>query len=92
MNAALIHKICKNLDLTYKTHYTVSDDNLYRGNIYFNITINPSSLPNNVIVGDTGQNRVIILHVDDDSKLITYHILHCNESKNICHDLLLTTV
>ena len=45
---------------------TISDDNVYRGNIYFNITINPSSLPNNVMVGDTGQARVII--VDDDSK------------------------
>ena len=46
---------------------TINDDNVYRGNVNFNISINPSSLPDNVIVGDTGQARVII--VDDDSKL-----------------------
>ena len=51
---------------------TISDNNVYRGNVYFNITINPSSLPNNVIVGDTGQVRVII--VDDDSKLSHFYI------------------
>ena len=52
---------------------TISDDDVYRGNIYFNITINPSSLPNDVIVGNTDQTRVIILDAHDDSKLITYH-------------------
>ena len=45
---------------------TIIDNDVYRGNVYFNITIDVSSLPNDVMVGDTNQSSVII--VDDDSK------------------------
>ena len=45
---------------------TIIDNFVYRGNVYFNITIDPSSLPDNVMVGNIGQARMII--VDDESK------------------------
>ena len=45
---------------------TIIDNNVYTGNVHFNITIDSSSLPDNVMVGDIGQARMII--VDDDSK------------------------
>lgn len=51
----------------------ISDDNAYRGNVNFNLTINSSILPNDVMVGDIGQAVVII--VEDDCKFV----LHCTQ-------------
>ena len=44
----------------------IIDNDVYRGNVYFSISIDASSLPSNVMIGDTNQSSVII--VDDDSK------------------------
>ena len=50
----------------------INDNNIYEGNVYFTITINSSSLPSNVMVGDTGRARVII--VDNERKLLYYNL------------------
>ena len=44
----------------------IIDNDVNRGNVYFNITIDTSSLPSDVVVNDTNQLSVII--IDDDSK------------------------
>lgn len=51
----------------------ISDNDLHEEHVYFNVTIDPSSLPSNVMVGNTAQARVII--VDNDSKCIVMCIL-----------------
>ena len=45
---------------------TIISNDVYQGNVYFNIIIDASLLPNDVMIGDTNPLRVII--VDDDSK------------------------
>ena len=45
----------------------INDDNIYEGSEDFMITIDPSTLPDNVTVGDPGEATVNIQ--DDDSKL-----------------------
>ena len=45
----------------------ISDDNILEDNENFVLTIDPSSLPTNVTIGDPGQATVTI--VDDDCKL-----------------------
>ena len=44
----------------------IIDNDVYKGNVYFNITIVPSLLPSDVTIGITNQSSVII--TDDDSK------------------------
>ena len=51
----------------------INNDGIYESNENFTLTINPSSLPTDVTVGDPGEATVTI--VDDDRKLIYY-----------CHD------
>ena len=46
---------------------SINDDDVLEGNENFIITIDPSSLPTGVIVGDPGQATVTIM--DDDGKL-----------------------
>ena len=45
----------------------ISDDNVLEDIKNFTLTVNPSLLPNNVTVGNSGQATVII--VDNDRKL-----------------------
>ena len=45
---------------------TINDDNIVEGNENFTLSIDPSSLPNGVTIGDPSQTTVIL--VDDDSK------------------------
>ena len=45
---------------------SINDDNIYEGNETFNLSINSSTLPNKVIVGNPGQTTVTI--VDNDGK------------------------
>ena len=47
----------------------ISDDNIFKSNGTFILTINSSSLPSDVIVGNPGQAIVTI--VDDDRKLLS---------------------
>ena len=47
---------------------TIVNDNILENNETFNLTINSSSLPGNVRVGDPGQATVIIR--DDDGMLL----------------------
>lgn len=44
----------------------VRDDPIVEGTEYFNVTIDPSSLPNNIALGDPSEAKVTIY--DDDSK------------------------
>lgn len=50
-----------------RLHNPIMDDNIVESDEYFIVTINPSSLPSGVFVGDPGQTMVTI--VDEDSKL-----------------------
>ena len=43
---------------------SINNDQIFRGARTFQLSIDPSSLPNNVTIGDIGQATVIIL--DDD--------------------------
>ena len=45
-------------------YVTINDDNILEEDEKFNLTINSSSLPNNVVVGDRGQTTVTILDND----------------------------
>ena len=49
---------------------SLSDDNIFERNKKFMITIDPSSLPSNVTVGDPDQVTVTI--VDNDGNIHTY--------------------
>ena len=57
---------------------TIVNDNILENNETFNLTINPSSLPGNIKVGNPGQATVIIR--DDDGMLIAWIELHSNLS------------
>ena len=57
---------------------TIVNDNILENNETFNLTINSSSLPNNVKVGNPGQAIVIIR--DDDGMFIAWTELHSNLS------------
>ena len=46
----------------------INDDNILEEDEKFNLTINSSSLPNNVVVGDRGQTTLTIL--DNDGNYI----------------------
>ena len=48
----------------------VNDDNILEGNENFMLTINSSSLPSNVTVGDPGEATVTI--VDNDRKIFLF--------------------
>ena len=52
------------------------DNNVYRGNVYFYISINPLSLPAVAINGRTNYAEVII--IDDDCKYIRNSLKPCN--------------
>ena len=45
---------------------SIIDDNIMEGNENFTLSVDPSSLPNSVTIGDPGHTTVII--IDDDSK------------------------
>ena len=45
---------------------SINNDQIFRGARTFQLSIDPSSLPNNVTIGDIGQATVTIL--DDDCK------------------------
>ena len=45
---------------------SLTDDNIFESNENFMITIDPSSLPNNVTVGEP--RRVTVIVVDNDGK------------------------
>ena len=45
---------------------SLTDDNIFESNENFMITIDPSSLPNNITIGDPG--RVTVIIVDNDCK------------------------
>ena len=51
---------------------SLTDDNIFESNENFMITIDPSSLPNNVTVG--GRKRVTVIIMDDDGN---YFVLLC---------------
>lgn len=46
----------------------ISNDDMFRGARRFQLAVDPSSLPSNVTIGNTGQATVTI--VDDDCKYI----------------------
>ena len=48
----------------------VNDDNILEGNENFTLTINSSSLPSNVTVGDPGEATVTL--VDNDCKIFLF--------------------
>ena len=52
----------------FPLNVTIVNDNILENNETFNVTINSSSLPSNVRVGDPGQATVIIR--DDDGMLL----------------------
>ena len=54
----------------------ITDDDILEGNENFTLTINPSSLPNSVFVGNPGQATVTI--VDDDGELFLYSYPYFN--------------
>ena len=54
---------------------SLTDDNIFERNEHFMITIDPSSLPNNVTVGDPSEATVTI--VDNDGK--NYNLVYCYE-------------
>ena len=45
---------------------SIIDDNIMEGNENFTLSINSSSLPNGVAIGDPGHTTVIIIDDDDD--------------------------
>ena len=49
---------------------SVNSDNILEGNETFNLTVNASSLPNSVTVGDPGQTTVTIVDNDGKCKMI----------------------
>jgi len=51
----------------------IRDDNILEGNENFTLTINLSSLPDNIFIGDNNQATVII--ADDDRKLLSRQYL-----------------
>lgn len=59
----------------------IHDDNTMEGNENFNLSINSSSLPDGVTVGDPGQVTVIIL--DDECKYVPGFIVHICDSQKI---------
>ena len=52
----------------------ILNDDMFRGARRFQLSIDPSSLPDNVTTGDINQATVTI--VDDDSKCILLLLLH----------------
>ena len=53
---------------------SLTDDNIFERNVKFMITIDPSSLPNNVTVGDPGEATITI--VDNDGKNYNIHLVY----------------
>ena len=53
---------------------SLTDDNIFERNERFMITIDPSSLPNNVTVGDPSEATVTI--VDNDGKNYNIHLVY----------------
>lgn len=51
---------------------SINDDNIFEGNETFDLSINSSTLPNKVIVGNPGQTTVTI--VDNDGKYVKSHV------------------
>ena len=47
---------------------TINDDNIFENNENFTLTINPSSLPSNVNIGDPNETTVTI--IDNDRKIV----------------------
>ena len=60
---------------------TINNDQIFRGARMFQLSIDPSSLPSNVTIGDIGQATVTIL--DDDCKLFTKYT-SCSAINNCC--------
>ena len=60
----------------------INDDNIYEINENFMLTISPSSLPSNVIVGDPDEATVTIVD-DDGKKTVINHFLPINASLQI---------
>ena len=58
---------------------SINNDNILEGNEVFNLTVDASSLPGSVTVGDHGQATVTI--VDDDGKCEAINAL----IRNCCH-------
>ena len=54
------------MDTNGRFDISITTDNLLEGNEIFYLTIDSSSLPNNVIIGDIGITTILIL--DDDRK------------------------
>ena len=50
------------------------DDNTFEGNENFTLTIDPSSLPNNVMVTEPSKVVVVISDDNDGRSVITYNI------------------
>ena len=53
---------------------TVRDDPLVEDTEYFNVTIDPSSLPSSISLGDPCEAKIII--IDDDSKQSAINLLY----------------
>ena len=51
---------------------SLTDDNIFESNENFMITIDPSSLPNNVTVGD--RKRVTVIIMDDDGNYFVLNV------------------
>ena len=54
---------------------SLTDDNIFESNENFMITIDPSSLPNNVTVGEP--RRVTVIVVDNDGKYFVLNMCIC---------------
>jgi len=63
---------------------TVNDDDILEGTETFNITINPSSLPNNVTIG--GLDEAVVTIVDNDGEFYQTerHSHHSEQVRGIC--------
>ena len=54
---------------------SVTDDHIFERNEIFMITIDPSSLPNNVTVGDPSEATVTIM--ENDGKNYNVYLVYC---------------
>ena len=54
---------------------SLTDDNTFERNEIFMITIDPSSLPNNITVGDPSEASVTIM--DNDGKNYNVYLVYC---------------
>ena len=63
---------------------SLTDDNIFESNENFMITIDPSSLPNNVTVGD--RKRVTVIIMDDDGNYFVLNV-YMHELLNLFYSI-----